>query len=159
MESDSSSMDSSEFNDSDYLPSSTRRRRTTNAQGHKKPHPTAQSSEMYAVRVLNTKLSYEFMPGSRSNSNLLFCHEEQQFYKRKNYSKHGDSYVYREKWCKCRVYVVNNECYIKNNMPHKHGSKIHKYYNWSALNEMKRIVRSADNKLTTKTVFDDVIKR
>lgn len=128
-------------------------------------HSSSSSSQCKnnPIRKPNTKVSYEMMPGFHINSNILFCPDEQQFY-RINTTKmlktiRVRSYVCREDGCRCRVHIQNDECYISDAMAHDHGMKTQTYYNLCSLNEVKRILDSVQNKLSAKQVFDDVIKR
>lgn len=117
------------------------------------------SDENQPKRKSNTKVSYRMMPTYRFSSNLLFCHEEEQFYRFN--TTVGDLRVYlcNVKGCKCRVHIRNDECYIRNTIAHNHEKKRGKYYNLCALNEVKRILSSVHNQLSAKRVFDDVMKR
>lgn len=110
-------------------------------------------------RSLNHEVSYEIMPGFRYSSSLLFCPDEQQFYVRNTSSKVGTGYTCYVKECLCRMHVRDGKCYIGNTFSHDHSDQTEMYYNLSALNEMKRILRSIDNRRTPKEVFDDVMSR
>lgn len=110
-------------------------------------------------RALSKRVTYEIMPGYRYNSSVLFCPEEQQFYLRNSTSKIGIGYTCYVKECKCRMHVRDNICYVANTFSHDHGDKTEMYYNLCALNEMKRILRSVENRSSPKQVFDDVMTR
>lgn len=109
-----------------------------------------------SLRSIGAKVSYEIMP---SPSKLLFCHDEQQFYRLSSTSKIYRNYTCKASGCKCRVHIQNNECYIGNDMAHNHERRMDVYQNLCALNEIKRILRSKGNKTWPKLVFDDVVKR
>lgn len=150
-------------NDDDHLPLSKwiKNQNVSNASqtGQEENQSTTQSDENHQIRKLNTKLSYEMMPGFRFNSNLLFCPEEQQFYVANSSSEIGLGYTCYMNECRCRVHIRNDECYIGNTMAHNHERKMGMYYNLRALNEIKHILNSVDNQLSPKQVFDDVTKR
>lgn len=114
----------------------------------------------HPARKLNTNVSYIIMPGYHFTKNVLYCPEEEQFYRHYGTSQKCHTYICRESGCKCKVFIQHNqECYIGNEMMHNHESKRAKYLNLRALNEMKFTLHSADNQLSAKEVFDDVIKR
>lgn len=122
--------------------------------------PTDVHSALFGpLRKMSQQVSYEIMPGFRFNSSLLFCPDEQQFYVRNSTSKIGIGYTCYVGGCKCRMHVRDNKCYTGNTFVHDHGDKTEMYYNLCALNEMKRILRSVDNRCTPKQVFDDVMTR
>lgn len=118
-----------------------------------------QSMNEHDERKVNTKVSYEIMPGFRYNSKVLFCPDEQQFYVANSVSEIGHGYTCYIPQCKCRIHMRDNECYVGNAIAHKHEKKTAMYHNLCALNEMKRILRSADNQFSPRQVFNDVIKR
>lgn len=125
-----------------------------------KKRSTAQPNQNYSAREPHTRVSYEFISGLRFNSNVLFCRDEQQFYQfNKTSVNNGHTYRCIEHGCRCRVYILNEECYISNAVAHNHGKKARNDYFLCALNEMRRILHWAHNQLSPKEVFDYVIKR
>lgn len=112
------------------------------------------------LRTKNHELPYEMMPGFRFNSNVLYSPEEKQFYIRNSSSsKVGIGYTCYVNECTARVHVRDMKCYVADTKPHDHQNKSDMYINLSALNEMKRMLRSFYNRMTPKQVFDDVISR
>lgn len=124
-----------------------------------KEHSLTQSDENHPIRKLNTKISYKIMPGFHFNKNILYCPEEEQFYRPYFTTKQYQAYICKVNGCKCRVQIRNNECFIANEMAHNHDKNTGMFYNLCALNEMKSILHSVDNQLSPREVFDDVIKR
>lgn len=120
---------------------------------------TGQENEQLTTRELYSKISYEFLPGYRFDSDILYCSEEEQFYCHYSTSKKSLTYTCRVDGCRCRVFIQNGECYIANEMAHHHEKKTGEYYNLCALNEVKRILHTVGNQLSPKQVFDDVILR
>lgn len=112
-----------------------------------------------SMRKVGAVVSYEIVRSWKSTGNLLFCREEQQFYRRCHEYKKSQTYICREVGCKCRVHIRNDECLIGNGVAHNHDNKMGMYYDLSALNEIKRILDSKKNKLWPKQVFDDVVER
>lgn len=93
-----------------------------------------------SARTIDSEIKYEMMPGFRFSSNLLYSHEEKQFYVRNSTSKIGVGYTCYIDACKSRVHVRDMKCYIGNAIQHNHEDKADMYINLSALNEMKRKV-------------------
>lgn len=118
-----------------------------------------QKTKATFVRTMNREITYEMMPGFRFSSNVLYSPEEKQFYVRNSSSKIGVGYTCYIDACKSRVHVRDMKCYIGNSIQHNHEDKADMYINLSALNEMKRMLRSVNNRMTPKQAFDDVISR
>lgn len=111
------------------------------------------------ARVSNTEVEYEIMSGFRYNSNLLFVKPEKQFYIKNTQSKIGIGYKCYVKNCFRRVYLRNEKCFIGDAALHDHGDKSEMYVNLIALNEMKTILRSVENRRNPRQVFDDVMTK
>lgn len=127
--------------------------------GQGEKQSTIQTDENQQIRVPNTKVLYEIVPGFRYSSNVLYCPQEQQFYLANSASEIGVGYTCYVSDCKCRMHLRNNECYVGNAIAHNHETKTQMYDNLCALNEIKRILRLTDNQLPIKQVFDDVVER
>lgn len=106
----------------------------------------------------NCELSYEFIPGFRHNWKLLYVKDEQQFYKVNERTKSCDSYKCNLKDCNRRVQIRNEKCFATFGL-HNHSTQEGLYTDLRALNEMKRMARSVDNRLKPKQIFDKVKKR
>lgn len=118
----------------------------------------ALNSVLFGIeRVIDRQLTYEMMPGFRFSSSVLYCPEEKQFYIRNSASKIGIGFTCYVNDCKARVHVRNSECFVGNSFSHEHVDKHQMYLDLCALNEMKRILRSPENRNTPLDVFDDVM--
>lgn len=120
---------------------------------------TGQVPTQLTARKLNSRISYKIMPGFYYNKNVIYCAGEEQFYRHYNKTKKSHTYICRVDGCKCRIYIQNAQCFVANDLSHNHEKKTGMYYNLCALNEIKRILHSVDNKLLPKQVYDDVIQR
>lgn len=152
------SLNSSNISESD-IPLSALVKKKANEVAKKKNIDDIHSMMFGPLRKMNHQVSYEMMPGYRYSSSVLYCLDEKQFYIRNSSSKIGIGYTCYVDECKCRMHVRDNKCYVGNTFSHDHGEKSEMYYDLCALNEMKRILRSVDNRRSPKQVFDDVITR
>ncbi|XP_055304295.1 uncharacterized protein LOC129569479 [Sitodiplosis mosellana] len=112
-------------------------------------------------RVAKREVTYEFMTGFNYNSNLLYVKEEQQFYRRNGVAK-GTICLYYTcyvRGCHCKMHIRDGKCFVAGSRLHNHPNQAEMYVNLCALNEMKRIMRSVNNHLMPKQVFDSVMKR
>lgn len=110
-------------------------------------------------------IEYELLQGSRMNSTFLYIPSEKQLYRIKHIMSFGKSYVCREKKCFARVFLKENgECKRFKSNSHLHSDKEEEYNKLKVLNEVK--LKCAElhstlvgRKLTTKSIFDQVIQK
>lgn len=89
--------------------------------------------------ISSRSLKYEFVVGCRKNSNLLYTHEENQFYRFNSKNKNGDAYLCAEKSCKSRVHMMQDKTCIQQlkYFKHNHETKEQKYEDLKVLNIIK----------------------
>lgn len=107
----------------------------------------------------NREVICEFLPGQRYNSKVAYVAEEQQLYYRNKSIANGDVYNCYQDKCRRKLHHRNGKCFVAGYGLHDHPDQQKTYINLCALNEMKRIMRSADNRLRARKVFERVIKR
>lgn len=112
-------------------------------------------------RTKSHELAFQMMPGFRSSSNILYANDEKQFYVRNSALRDGVSFSFicYDAGCTARVHLRHDKCYVANDVPHMHDDKTEMYINLCALNEMKDLLRSGENCLPPRTVFDNVIEK
>ena len=106
----------------------------------------------------NREVTCEFMSGYRYNSKLAYVAEEKQLYYKQKAIIGGEIYTCYDSECRRKLHIRNGKCFLGGNGLHDHSNDEETYINLCALNEMKRILRSADNRLAPKKVFDLVMK-
>lgn len=83
------------------------------------------------------------------NSNMkLWAKNEGHFYVKNSKSAIGEGWTYYLDDCFARVHVRDGKCFIASQIDHNHF-----------VNEVKTILRSVENRLKPRAVFDDVMKR
>ena len=107
----------------------------------------------------NREVICEFLPGQRYNSKVAYVAEEQNLYYRNKSIANGDVYNCYHDGCRRKLHCRNGKCVVAGYGLHDHPNHQELYINLLALNEMKRIMRSADNRLRARKVFERVIKR
>lgn len=80
---------------------------------------------------------YEFTPGQRANSQLLYTIDEKQFYRFNKNISIGSVYLCAEKNCKCRVKLNEGKCFQEKNQKHDHENKESLYWELFVLNVIK----------------------
>ena len=115
------------------------------------------------VRQANTEVRFEIMPGKRQSSRILYTHEEKQIYLKNSNSTIGEGWkcYYSDQFdCRARLHVRNGQCFIANSIQHTgHARPDQEVVNMRALNDIKAILRSVNNRLPPLDVFNEVIKR
>lgn len=117
--------------------------------------PTPAGVITFLLRIIGTVLQYSLMSGFRTNSNLLWCSSEKQFYvKNATSSRVGHGYTCYIDGCKARVHLKGTTCTVANSTAHNHSDQSQLFINFTVLNRVKAILSSPDNKLETKKVFE-----
>lgn len=107
------------------------------------------------------EITYEYMPGKRMNSKILWSINEQQFYCKNTITRDG-AYAYKcyEKNCWARVFVdeTSGKCVkSKTNSFHDHGTKTELYNELKLKNEIKIQCLAAAPDSSVKDIFDKVV--
>lgn len=113
------------------------------------------------VRVAGTAIGYEIFPGLRRTSNVLCTNDESHLYVKNSTSTIGEGWkcYFAKDGCLARVHVLDGKCSIANSEQHSHSQPSQLIVNMRALNEIKSILRSVNNRSKPREVFDEVVKR
>lgn len=113
------------------------------------------------IRCTNTAIQYEIMPGMRHTSKVLYTHDECQLYLKNSKSVVGEGWkcYYALGGCLARVHLLNGKCTFANSNQHTHARPDQLVGNLRALNEIKSILCSVNNRLKPREVFEQVVKR
>lgn len=106
----------------------------------------------------DSEFTYEFVPGYRKNSKLLYVKEEKQLYYFNVKVKDSYSYTCYLKNCNRRVHIRDGKCFAVSKL-HNHSNQAGLYTDLRALNEMKRMAGNIDNRLKVREIFDTVKAR
>lgn len=114
------------------------------------------------IRIADTAMACEYFPGMRASSRLMYTPAECQLYLKNSTSTIGEGWkcYFAKNGCLARMHVRNGECFVANSNPHtKHDRPDQLVTNMRALNDMKSILRSVNNTLRPREIFDQVVKR
>lgn len=106
---------------------------------------------------INTELEYDFFPGKRRNSRLLFSYVESMFYKKNASGKTGTSYKCYEDNCFARVLVKSDGICIKKSGKHRHANHLELQKQIEAENKIKTLCLSDRSTKSTKELYDEVL--
>lgn len=105
-------------------------------------------------------ITFIWIQGIRSNSNLMYVPHEQQMYCSNGENKSYDALRFRcyVSNCQAKVYLrKNGKAVGEPNAKHTHGSMIDKYQEMECLNTMKTLCLSAPASTTTREIYDEAI--
>lgn len=106
---------------------------------------------------------YEYMPGQRLNSKILWSATEQQFYRKNTITKGGyAAYKCYERECWARVLVdeTTGKCVkSQNNSFHNHETKLALYNELKLKNEIKIQCLAGRADCNVREIFDKVVAR
>lgn len=104
------------------------------------------------------EVQYEYVPGKRKNSLVLFVPSEKQVYHRNTESKIGRAYVCQDAKCSARVYMKDNRCYKLAENEHLHGEVGDLCMKTAIIDEMKRKTVECNN-MSVRDIYNDVMSR
>lgn len=124
---------------------------------------SSQSSFQSLSQTDYVNVEYEFVPGYRANSNLMYANE--QLYSFNTKSSLGESYLCIHSGCRARLYIVfGGQCIQLNNAvnDHNHESKTGEHRILVCLNEMKRRCKElkhllTGHRVTVRDIFNAVM--
>lgn len=112
--------------------------------------------------VENEQVEYEFIPGFRATSNLIWIEAEQQIYKRNSHSvnHNGMAYSCYDTKCQARLVITDDtKELIKIKSTHSaHISMLKTYKEMYYYNKMKQMCETEPHSVTIQNVYSRVQK-
>lgn len=105
-------------------------------------------------------ISFIWIKGIRSNSNLIYVPNEQQIYAANGENKTYDAIRFRcyVENCQCKVYLRKDGTAVcEANLTHRHESMYAKYREMECINAMKNICLTAPASTTVREIYDQAV--
>lgn len=105
-------------------------------------------------------ISFIWIQGLRSNSNLMYVPDEQQMYCANGENRSYDALRFRcySTNCQCKVYLrKDGTAYSESHAKHNHGKMYEKYKEMECVNSMKKLCLTAPASTTVREIYDQSV--